>query len=104
MTIATWLQVVDVSFKSFSMLQSDSCDWQHCHTADGSNAGALLYETLEIMETITYQVLDYPSGAGIYMYCRGELYAIGNRRYLYPAHLPTLLSGGSNHALITPQN
>lgn len=39
--------------KSFGMLQSDSCDWKRCHAADGSNAGPLLYETLEIMETIT---------------------------------------------------
>lgn len=55
MTIATWLQVVDVFFsviKSFGMLQSDSCDWKRCHGADGSNAGPLLYETLEIMYEI----------------------------------------------------
>ena len=95
MTIATWLQVVDVFFsviKSFGMLQSDSCDWKRCHGADGSNAGPLLYETLEIMYEIWSMHSSWYKNC-IYMYCKGELYAIGNGKYLYPAHLPTFLPG-----------
>lgn len=86
--------------KSFGMLQSDSCDWKHCRAADGSKAGPLLYETLEIMETITWPIRCWIWAVhsswytnGIYMYCKGELYEIANRKCLYSAHLPTLLLG-----------
>lgn len=105
MTIATWLQVVDVFF---SVSHSVCCKVTHVI----GNAVMLLMAAMPdhfCMKPLkSWKQLPALSGAGfeqcsnaqfmvqkkcIYMYVRkGELYAISNRKYLYPAHLQYPLS------------